>query len=447
MSLSTTLLRKGSASRDHGRRALLTMTDQALSSLSNFAVGLIIARSAGPRALGVFSLAYAVWLLVAGFHRALITDPLMIEGRAKDLTVSDALRAECLFGAVAAVAVLAIGVALGLVGAGAFGTGLCVLALSLPTLLIQDFWRWIAFMRRQPGKAIVNDAAFMVVQFLGLFIVLGSREASVIVVISTWGAGSLVGAALGLVQFRREGSTRGAIGYIRQTWPSSRWLSAEFATQYAATNAYLFIVVGMLGPVGVGALRAAQNLLGPTNLVLQLGGSVGLPETVEAFNRDGWNGLMRRTRLIGRWIVTAVALYAGLVAIFPRTIIRFAYGSTFADFAPIATLVALQYIISSFAWGSNIGLKASRNTRALFLSRLFIVFVSLIATLVLTPAFGLTGAAVAGVISASASAAIAWVTLRRVRPSSWAGASGRHREIDRRVETHVELTAPQAIQG
>ena len=65
-----------------GKRALLTTTDQAFSSASNFVVGVAVARIAGPQGLGGFALAYGFWLVLAAMHRSLVTDPMAIENDA-----------------------------------------------------------------------------------------------------------------------------------------------------------------------------------------------------------------------------------------------------------------------------------------------------------------------------------------------------------------------------
>ena len=49
--------------RQIARRAGWGVADQALSSLTNFAVGVFVARQLGPTEFGAFSLAFATYLL------------------------------------------------------------------------------------------------------------------------------------------------------------------------------------------------------------------------------------------------------------------------------------------------------------------------------------------------------------------------------------------------
>ncbi len=75
--------RRGAGRFATGRRAFTTLFDQAVSSVSNFAVTAVVAHATGPAGLGAFSIAYAAWLVVAAMHRSLVTDQMIIEGDAQ----------------------------------------------------------------------------------------------------------------------------------------------------------------------------------------------------------------------------------------------------------------------------------------------------------------------------------------------------------------------------
>ena len=60
------------------KRAGWGVADQALSSLTNFAVGVFVARELGPAEFGAFSLAFATYLFALNASRGLATDPLSV---------------------------------------------------------------------------------------------------------------------------------------------------------------------------------------------------------------------------------------------------------------------------------------------------------------------------------------------------------------------------------
>lgn len=52
--------------------------DQAVSSLTNFVVGMVVARSLGATEFGVFSLAWVTYGVALNVSRGLATDPLVV---------------------------------------------------------------------------------------------------------------------------------------------------------------------------------------------------------------------------------------------------------------------------------------------------------------------------------------------------------------------------------
>jgi hypothetical protein len=117
---------------------MLTMADQAFASVSNFAVGVVVAHMAGVSGLGAFSLAYTTWILLTNVHRALITDPMAIFG---DLLADDApqrvrhgLAAEVTFGLVASAGFFLVGLMMSLAGWHTFGDGILALVRSFSSM-------------------------------------------------------------------------------------------------------------------------------------------------------------------------------------------------------------------------------------------------------------------------------------------------------------------------
>ncbi len=67
------------------RRVGWGVADQAVSSLTNFAVSIYVARTLGAAQLGAFSLAYVTYGFALNASRGLATDPLMVRFSGKDL--------------------------------------------------------------------------------------------------------------------------------------------------------------------------------------------------------------------------------------------------------------------------------------------------------------------------------------------------------------------------
>ena len=60
----------------------LAVLDQGLISGSNFLIGILLARWLAPEAYGAYALAFSIFLFLAGFHNALLLEPMSVFGPA-----------------------------------------------------------------------------------------------------------------------------------------------------------------------------------------------------------------------------------------------------------------------------------------------------------------------------------------------------------------------------
>ena len=404
--------RSNTAHAKTSRRVAITTADQAFSSASNFAVGVVVARLAGPAGLGAYAVAYTAWLALGTAHRALITDPMSIDNDALRSDANERLvagvAAEAAIGLAAAGAVAVASIPLIFSGLHAFGIALLTLAPFLPFLLVQDYWRWVGFMQARPERSLVNDAVFNCVQAFGIgaLILAGLRSPSVAIV--AWGVGAVVATVYGLRQFSVRFSLRGGVEMIRSRWPMSKWLFAGGLASWGSAQAYP-LLAAPVGPVGLGGLKAAQNLMsGPTLVLIQAGGSIGLPEASRSLEHGGWP----RLRRVAGWVtvagVVSVGIVAAIVFFAGGRILDVVYGAKFVKYTTTARIIALAWLIQTLGLGPIIVLKATKQARALF----HIALVSLVAACILLPSFslvwGVNGTAMAIVVTA---AVTAWVEI------------------------------------
>ncbi|MDQ3897681.1 MAG: hypothetical protein M3326_10665, partial [Actinomycetota bacterium] len=149
---------------------MLTFLDQVVSSVTNFATGVAVARLSGAAQFGEYMLVLLIWIVIVGVHRRLVTEPMTVASGDMDAqhsAIAGGLGAEILLGTVGSAAVVGAGLITTATGA---RIGATMLALSpwLIPLLVQDYWRAMAFQRRRPDLALINDIAFAVVQVAGI---------------------------------------------------------------------------------------------------------------------------------------------------------------------------------------------------------------------------------------------------------------------------------------
>lgn len=401
------------AVRSHSR-VLLTFLDQVVSSSSNFLIGVAIAHLAGAVAFGEYMLVLLVWLGAVGMHRRLVTEPIIIASGNADTALSviaEGLMAELCLGLTASAVTGAVGLATLLLGAQIGATILAFAPWFIP-LLLQDYWRAIAFQRRRADLALASDGVFVIVQVvcIGLFYVLGLRSAEYI--IAAWGGGAAAGAALGFSWFPAISSFGDGWRLLRRLWPLSRWLAADFATAFTAQQAYVAFAALVLTNVEYGGFRAASSLMGPTIVILLAASNVGLPEASRLALADRQE-LRAYARRLTVGTFCWVTLYAAMVAVAARQLLRILYGAEFSRFAPLAILAAVQYVIIVTVFGEGIALRATGQIRRLWRARVVIAPASVITLIILVHWLGYIGAAWGGVATFAYEAGATYVVYRR----------------------------------
>jgi O-antigen/teichoic acid export membrane protein len=383
---------------------LLTLADQCVSSGSNFVTGLVVASLLNREGFGAYSLALSFWLFSVGLHRAVVTEPTMLLGqRADSAFVRRGVAAELVIAAVLSTVSAMAGVALIVAGsspdarATQVGWGLVVLACSIPPMLLQDYWRGIAFHVGRPDLALVNDSIFAVIQ-LGVLGLMWWRNAeSVAMALAAWGLGAVGGS---LFAWRCFGAARrGAIATLQITWQQGRWLLADFVSTFCADQAYLIVAAALLSEADYGGARFAFVLIGPVMVIMIAGGNIGLPMATRRYENEGDAGLSAAARRLSMAIGGAVVLYGGAVAVLAPTLLRLLGVDEAESYVGVVRLAALQYVIVASVFGWNVAVKVSHRSRALWKIRLIVAAMTVGAIVPLTKAFGVNGVGWAAVLS------------------------------------------------
>ncbi len=342
------------------------VADQALSSFTNFTLGIAMARSASPSEFGVYGLLFAAYLIAINVTRPIAIEPLLIRfSGTEDQRWHRALSEAS--GTVATVGVLlgSIGVAIGLTQSGFLGAGFLVMGLLIPGLVLQDGWRFAFFGARRGRAAFVNDLVWAGT-LLPVIIVLELQHApSPLALVAAWGVTANVAAIVGILQTRVWPNP----GAVRRWWRANHDLARPLLGDRLATN-----VVGELTPyaigaiaglTAVGALRAAQLLLGPFTVLFQGLGLVALPEAVRILDRSDQT-LRRTASLYSGGLIALVAATGAVLLLIPTEIGGVILGANW----PAAHDTLLPYTLFVAALmavaGPSVGLRALGEARATF---------------------------------------------------------------------------------
>lgn len=352
--------------RSHGavRRVSWGLADQAVSSLSNFAVGVLVARTVDPDAFGAFSVAFTTYTIALITSRALASEPFMVRhsgtGDAVWLQATRGSSAMALsVGAVAASVVATSGVVLG----SQLGVALIALAVVLPGLLVQDMWRFAYIAQGRADRAFRLDLWWLLIVVPGLLVVDATGSDSLAWPILVWGgAGGLT--ALGASFAARSLPTfRAAIAWMRDSRDLGWRYVVEALVSLGAIQVATYAVVALSGLAAAGALRGGQLLLGPMQVLLMGIGITAIPEGVRLMGRRGPGGLRRPALIVSLGVAISTLIWGLVVQSLPDEAGTALLGETWVSARVLIMPLALAYAAGSLGLGAGIGLRVLADSR------------------------------------------------------------------------------------
>lgn len=402
------------------------VADQALSSLTNFAVGIYIARSLATKDFGTFSLAFATYVLALNASRGLATDPLVVRYSGADVT--SWRRAVAKSAGLAITVGLVVGaccVVVGLLLAGSTRAAFLALGITLPGLLLQDSWRFAFFSAGKGGQAFGNDLVWALSLLPLLAAVAAAELSGVFWLVMAWGGSATLAALVGGIQARSVPQPSKVAGWLVQHRDLGPRYLTENLSLSGASQLRLYGLGWIAGAAAVGSLRAAELLLGPLNVLIMGIGLMAVPEAARI--------LRRSVRRLGPFCLLLSSLQAGValawgmaLLLLPEGLGVRLLGLSWQPASRLLLPVTITVAGTGFWIGALIGLRAlgaaSRSLRAQGVSSA----VGLVGALGGAAMAGAAGAAWGSAAASSIAAFVWWWQLdrglREFRPPAEPGA-------------------------
>ena len=385
--------RFGRSVRSLSQRFGWGVADQALSSLTNFGLGLFAARSLPPAEFGAFALVFAGYLLALGTVRAVTSEPFVVRYAAVPGSEWRTGAAAATGGALAVAALAGTScVAASFFLQGSLRTGFLALGVTLPGLLLQDTWRFTFFAARRGSSALINDLVWTVSLVVALTIVLLSDLRSAGWLVLAWGAAGTVAGLVGAIQASTLPAPGRSLEWLRQQRDLIPRYFGEFSVTTVVGQVTTFALGAIAGLTEVGALRAGQILLGPLNVLFLGVNIVAVPEGVRAL-LDSSRRLLDACRRLSAFLATCALVVGALVWSVPDSIGTMLLRDNWAGARLVVVPLALGMALFGLLLGAGVGLRSLAAARLSLRAKLL--------TAPLTLVGGVTGATVAGAVGAA----------------------------------------------
>jgi O-antigen/teichoic acid export membrane protein len=340
------------------RRLGWGVADQGISSLSNFAIGLFVARSFGASSFGAFTLAFITYTVVINAARGLATDPLLVRYSGR---ISRRWRSAT---AAASGTALAVGVSVGVLSILAglvlpdpVGPMFIALGVGLPGLALQDSWRFAFFACGRGSAAFLNDLFWTVLLFLSLLVLHGWGNSAAHCLLA-FGVTATLAALFGMVQARALPRPFRALDWLHTHRELSIRYLVENVSISGASQLRSFVVGAVAGLAAVGYVRASEILMGPFIVVLMGISQVAVPEASRVFHRESRH-LARFCFILGGVQASAAIVWGAiLLTVFPLGPGPLLLKELWMPTAQLLPAITLTVAAASFITAATAGLRA-----------------------------------------------------------------------------------------
>jgi len=385
------------------RRYLTSAVEQALWSLLNLGVNLVLIRLTAPEQYGAFALWANTAFVISGLQSALTLIHLQVEhGDARTeprLSLERLMHAvTLLFLGVSAAAVLIAALAMQTRGN---PVGAPAAALFVPAFLAQQYVRGLAFSRGYPTTAAVQTGLVLVLATVLLTVgELLFKPLSANLILTLMGlAYGIVAVGGYLTATRGQGRMRWReIGTYAAYAKQSGWVFLGVTTTELLARFYAFAVVIAHGPAALAALAATQLLLRPIPLLAASWSMVARNDLVRRREAGDWRGfgLLIALTLAGGTVVAVV--WTALVHLAWRPLTTLMFHGKYAGDGWMVLLWGISALINFSQIAIGIGLQVLKAFRVLAIANAIASLAAVAAILIAMAIYGAGGAILGTVI-------------------------------------------------
>jgi len=342
------------------------MFTQGLLSLTNFVVGLCVAKYAEKSEYGIYVILFSTLGIVGNYQNALVNNPLTVlihrkGGEEKPLFVSGLGFGQWLF--FFPLALLSLVIALiyaSLQQDFTIVNYLLVLGLASSTYLLREFLRTVNYAKMRIHLVVKMDAIFVVSVALGLGILVGLDRVTSTVSIAILGIGYLLPSAFGYVYagdlyVLKWESIRKAMA---ETWQYSKWAMISVSSYMLQNRGYIYIVSVALGLQDLADISAARLFLMPLGLIVDSSGKMMLAKGAEVLNVEGVRRFKRFVLSVTGFLFLLGVVYGGLLWLTHPVLITSVFGDKYGNLSGLIFLWGINFLIYSLRYPINTALMA-----------------------------------------------------------------------------------------
>ncbi len=323
--------------------------DQIMVSGLNFLTGVLLGRFLGVESYGQFVLLYTVLLYVNIFQYSLILAPMMSIAPQVSSDVDQAnyfkgmITLQLLLSFILSLIVLVLGIGTEeWFPAWNLKNNVLPLALSILFFQLQDWLRRYYFIRGKGKAVFINDVVSYGGQITLLVLLYWFGRLNITDTFWAIAVSSAIAFLIGAMQENLRPAWTYASQVFQRSWESGRDLLLAGQINWAGSQGILLFGASILGAKAAGGIRAAQNIVGPFNILFQAMENIIPIQAAQHYATKQLAGLtdyLKKVSLLGSLLL---ALPCVVLVVFSRELMQLTYGKEYASFS---NLIIWQVVI------------------------------------------------------------------------------------------------------
>jgi O-antigen/teichoic acid export membrane protein len=389
-----------SKSRDWVTKITMSLVEQGLYSLPNFILNILLARWLSEAEYGSFAFGFTIFLLLSGFHTALINEPMMVLGTAKyRKNMFSYLESMLIFHVVLTSGLISLGLLSRLIIYGyspLLAEGLLGASISTPFILLHWLFRRACYMYGDPQIAVKGSSLYAL-SILGIFILRQFELVNVLNAFLLMSVGSILASIL--MWYTLRGKYGGqSIGYPHREilidhWVYGKWVLGSAVASWISTSISIPALGLLYGPEHAGIFRAMQNLALPLQQIYAVLDSLLVPwlssQTATASSSDFIN---KSKNIVYLYLFTGV-FYLVILYFTKDILIAFLYGDQrYQIYSWLVISLGMYALMDMIFHSFSVTLRALQKPNAVFWAQLASAIISLTINFFLIWKLGLEGA-------------------------------------------------------
>lgn len=408
-----------------GAKSALSIIDQGLLSLGNFAINIHLSRILVPKEYGLFAIVFSIYLLLLSFNQALILEPLNIIGmtKYKNNLINYFKRVTIIqfFASVPVSLMLFFVVLYLLYSKNQLYFPLISLVIVGPFICTFFLVRRFCYMLYEPGIAFIGTLFYSAVVFLLYYLTVINGTVNVFNVFLLFGGASLVSALIiARVLYVRVPSILKSVVSSRiviyKHWKLGKWLLGSSIIGWFSSSIYFLLVGIFSGLEATAAYKAIDNLLLPMQQVITALSLLIIPRVAGKVSKD-MTYLKSVSIKLTLFFTAFVLIYLFFIFLLRFQVVNFLYGpsNVYIYYIWLLPFVGMTLIARAVVdLGIGVSLRIAKRFDVLFKSTVANSLFSLTIGVFLIWKYGILGAGIGVAIGSATQLVISSFYFRKI---------------------------------